>query len=176
MVNRLTRLLGPALLVLVAFLALFASLAYGGGADAPLVTDPGTAVRYGLPISKLLVNLGAAGTLGGLVLAVFALRSQKPEFGRALDVAAASSAVWTVASAFTGFYTFLSIYSQPVSFDDRFGDLLSTFMTTTELGRAWLITTLVAAALAVLCFAVRNQTAIVFVAARAAAGLVPMAL
>jgi cytochrome c oxidase assembly factor CtaG/putative copper export protein len=175
-VNRLARLLGPALLLLVAFLTLFASLAYGGGADAPLATDPGASVRYGLPIAKLLVNLGAAGSLGALVLAAFALRSGEPEFGRALDVAAAASAVFTVAAAATGFLTFLSIYSQPVSFDDRFGDLLSTFMTTTELGQAWLITTLVAAALTVLCFAVRNQTAIVFVAVLAAGGLVPMAL
>jgi cytochrome c oxidase assembly factor CtaG/putative copper export protein len=176
MVNRLARLLGPALLVVVAFVALFVSLAFGGGADAPLATDPGVAVRYGLPVSKLLVNLGAAGSLGALVLAAFALTPTKPEFSRALDVAAGASALWAVASAVTGFLTFLSIYNQPVSFDDRFGDLLSTFMTTTELGQAWLITTLVAAALTVLCFAVRNQTVLVFVALLAAAGLVPMSL
>jgi cytochrome c oxidase assembly factor CtaG/putative copper export protein len=175
-VNRLARLLGPALLLLVAFLTLVVALVYGGGAAAPLATDPGASVRWGLPVAKLLVNLGAAGTLGALALAVFAFNSTKPEFGRSLDLAAASSAIWTVASAATGFLTFLSIYSQPVSFDDRFGDLLSTFMTTTELGQAWLITTLVAAALTVLCFAVRNQTAVVFVMLLAAGGLVPMAL
>ncbi|MET0989954.1 MAG: cytochrome c oxidase assembly protein [Glaciihabitans sp.] len=176
MVNRLARLLGPALLVLVAFVALFVSLAFGGGADAPLATDPGATVRYGLPVAKLLVNLGAAGSLGALILVAFALVPSKPEYSRALDVAAGASALWAVASAANGFLVFLSIYNQPVSFDDRFGDLLSTFMTTTELGQAWLVTTLVAAALTVLCFAVRNQTVLVFVALLAAAGLVPMAL
>jgi cytochrome c oxidase assembly factor CtaG/putative copper export protein len=176
MVNRFARLLGPALLLVVAFVALLVSLAYGGGAAAPLITDPGAVVRYGLPVVKLLVNLGAAGTLGALVLACFALVPTKPEFGRALDVAAGASAVWAVASAANGFLIFLSIYNQPVSFDDRFGDLLSTFMTGTELGQAWLATTLIAAALTVLCFAVRNQSALVFVTLLGIAGLVPMAL
>jgi cytochrome c oxidase assembly factor CtaG len=176
MVNRLARLLGPALLLVVAFTALLVSLAYGGGAAAPLITDPGATVRYGLPAAKLLVNLGAAGTLGALVLACFALAPAKPEFNRALDIAAGASAVWAVAAAANGFLIFLSIYNQPVSFDDRFGDLLSTFMTGTELGQAWLATTLIAAALTVLCFAVRNPTALVFVTLLGVAGLVPMAL
>ena len=176
MVNRSARLLGPALLLVVAFAALLVSLAYGGGAAAPLITDPGAVVRYGLPVVKLLVNIGAAGTLGALVLACFALVPTKPEFGRALDVAAGSSAVWAIASAANGFLIFLSIYNQPVSFDDRFGDLLSTFMTGTELGQAWLATTLIAAALTVLCFAVRNQSALVLVTLLGIGGLIPMAL
>ncbi|MCU1405267.1 MAG: copper transporter [Glaciihabitans sp.] len=176
MVNRLARIAGPALLLVVSFVALLAALAYGGGADAPIITDPGAVVRYGLPIAKLVVNIGAAGTIGALVLAVFALAADKPEYGRALDVAAGASALWTVASAATGFLIFLSIYNQPVSFDDRFGDLLSSFMTTTELGQAWLATTLIAAALTVLCFAVRHQTAIIFVTILAIAGMIPMSL
>jgi putative copper resistance protein D len=176
-VNRLAALAGPAVLLLaVAFGSLLAALAYGGGADAPLAADPGALVRYGLPAAKLVVNLGAAGTLGALVLASYALTAKKPEFGRALDVAAASSAVWAVSSAATGFFSFLSVYNQPVSLDPRFGDLLSSFLTTTALGQAWLATTLIAATLTVLCFAVRNHTAIVFVAALSVVGLVPMAL
>ncbi|HEV7949079.1 MAG TPA: copper transporter, partial [Glaciihabitans sp.] len=107
MVNRLARIAGPALLLIVAFVALLASLAYGGGAAAPLIADPGAAVRYGLPVSKLLVNLGAAGTIGPLLLACFAFAPQRPEYGRALDIAAGSAALWTVASAATGFFVFL---------------------------------------------------------------------
>ncbi len=174
MVIRSARVAGPALLLLAAFSALFISLAWGGGADAPLAADPGAVVRYGLPVSKLLVNLGAAGTLGALVLVVFALASDKPEYSRAMDVAAAASAVWAVAAAATGFFIFLSVFSQPVSLDPRFGELLSSFMTGTELGRAWLSTTLMAATLTVLCFAVRSQTALVFVTIFAVASLVPM--
>ena len=173
---RLVRIAGPALLLITALAALLASLAYGGGADAPLLVDPGAVVRYGLPVSKLFVNLGGAGAVGALVLACFALDSGKPEFNRALDVAAASAAVWTVASAATGFYTFLTVLQQPIRFDDAFGDVLAGFLTGTELGQAWLATTLVAAGVTVLCFAVRNQTVLVFVTAFAVVGLLPMTL
>jgi putative copper resistance protein D len=167
---------GPATLILVAVLALLAGLAYGGGADAPLLIDPGPVTRYGLPIAKLLVNLGGAGVVGSLVLACFALDSSKPEFTRALDVAAASAAVWTVASAATAFYTFLTVLQQPIRFDDAFGDVLGGYLTGTESGQAWLATTLVAAAVTVLCFAVRNLTALAFVLVLAVVGLVPMTL
>ncbi|MEP6482392.1 MAG: cytochrome c oxidase assembly protein [Rhodoglobus sp.] len=173
---RSVRIAGPAALVAVALAALVAALAYGGGADAPAVISPGPIVLYGLPIAKLLVNLGGAGALGALVLTCFALESSKPEFGRALDVAAAAAALWTVASAFTGFFTFLSVYNQPLKLDSSFGDVLGNFLTSVELGQVWLATTLIAAVVTVLCFAVRNLTAIAFVTVLTIAGLLPMAL
>ena len=162
----------------VALAALFASLAYGGGANESLIPelDVGEVVRYGLPVSKLLVNLGASGAIGALALVVFALDSSKPEYGKALDLAAGSAALWTVASAFTAFYTFVSVFNQPIRFDDSFGDTLAVFLTSTEFGQGWLATTLMAAAVTVLCFAVRNQTALVFVTVFAVAGLLPMTL
>lgn len=156
-------------------MALFAALAYGGGA-APTLLDAGPVARYGLPTATLLANLGAAGTLGALVLACFALDSSRPEYARALDIASASAAVWTVAAGATGFFTFLVVFSQPVRFDSAFGDALALFLSGTELGQAWLITTLVAAAVTALCFAVRNQTAVAFIAVLAVVGIVPPAL
>lgn len=170
------KIAAPAILVLAALGTLLAGLAYGGGADAPLLLDPGAVTRYGLPISKLLVNLAAAGTVGALVLACFALNSAKPEYDRALDVAAASAAVWTVASGATGLYTFLSVFSLPFRFDSEFGEQLANFLTATELGQAWLTSTLVAAAVTALAFAVRNQTVLAFVAALALYGLLPPTL
>ena len=162
----------------VALAALFASLAYGGGANESLIPelDVGEVVRYGLPVSKLLVNLGASGAIGALVLVVFALDASKPEFGKALDLAAGSAALWTVASGFTAFYTFVSVFNQPIRFDDSFGDTLAVFLTSTEFGQGWLATTLMAAAVTVLCFAVRNQTALIFVTVFAVAALLPMTL
>ena len=133
-------------------------------------------MRFGLPVAKLLVNLGGAGAIGALVLACFALDPARPEFTRALDVAAAAAAVWTVAAGFTGFYTFLTVLSQPITFDDAFGNVLAQFLTESEIGQAWLSTTLVAAAVTVLCFAVRNVTMLAFVTAFAAIGLLPMTL
>ena len=131
---RLAKIVAPATLVLAALVAVFAALAFGGGADPLLLVDPGEVVRYGLPVSKLLVNLAGAGSVGALILVLFALDSAKPEFGRALDVAAASAAVWTVASGATGFFTFLLVYNQPIRIDDTFGQVLGLFLTSTELG------------------------------------------
>ena len=66
------RIVGPAALLLVAIVATLAGLAYGGGAQPQLLADPGAVVRWGLPVAKLLVNIGAAGTIGALVLTIIA--------------------------------------------------------------------------------------------------------
>jgi len=175
-VPRAIRVAAPATLLLVALTAVLLALQFGGGAEAELIADPGAAVRYGLPIGKLLVNLGAAGTLGALALAAFAMEKSSREFGVALDAAAASAAVWTVASATTGFFSFLSVYQQPVSLDETFGNLIGTYLQQTELGQAWLTTTLAAAALTVLAFAVRNQSVVLAMAFGAGLALIPMSL
>ncbi len=172
---RSVRVLGPAVLLAVALIATFAGLAYGGGAAPLPIQDPGPIARFGLPVAKLFVNLGAAGMIGALVLAVWALTPKRHEFDAALDVAAASAAVLTVASAATGILTFLVVTGEPLDLGEAFGQKLGQFVTTFELGRAWLTTTLVAAAVTVLCFAVRNHTALVFVTVLAVASLVPMA-
>ena len=131
-------------------------------------------MRFGIPVGKMLFNLGVAGSLGGLVLACFALDSSRPEYGRALDVAAASAGVWTVASAFTAFVTFVGRF-EIATFDDSSANIFGQYLTTTENGQAWLATTLIAAAITVLCFAVRNQSVLVVVTLLAGFGLVPMA-
>lgn len=172
---RSVRVLGPAALIAVALAATFAGLAFGGGAAEQLIQDPGPIARYGVPVAKLFVNLGAAGMIGALVLALWALSPKRREFDVALDVAAASAAVLTVASAASGLFTFLLVTSVPFELSDAFGQKLGQFVTTIELGQAWLTTTLVAAAVAVLCFAVRNHTALVFVTVLSVASLVPLA-
>ena len=175
MVPRYVRIIGPAALLLVAIVATLAGLAYGGGADAQLLADPGAVVRWGLPVAKLLVNLGAAGTIGALVLTCFALSPREREFGTAIDLAAASAAFLTIASALTGFLTFLQVTNVTVSLDDRFSATVGQFFSQIAIGQAWLTTTLIAAAVTVLCFAVRNQTALVFVTVLALLSLLPMA-
>lgn len=173
--TRSARVLGPAALVAVALTAMVVALTFGGGAAPFPIQDPGPVARWGVPVAKLFVNLGAAGMIGALVMAVWALSPKQREFDLALDVAAASAAVLTVASAATGVLTFLLVTGAPFELSDRFGAQLGQFATTIELGQAWLTTTLVAAAVTVLCFAVRNHTALVFVAALAVVALVPMA-
>lgn len=174
-VRRTIGIAAPAVLVAVALGALLAALAFGGGADAPALLDPGATVRWGLPIAKLVMNLGVALTVGALALAVLALTPTEPEFDRALDVAAAGAGVWTVAGAGAALLTFSSVSGYALSFDDAYGQVLGQYLTGNEVGRAWLTTVLLGAALTVLCFAVRNQTALLFVAALAILAVVPLA-
>ncbi len=167
--------LGVAALLVGGTIALVAGLAYGGGADAPLFSDPGAVVRWGLPAGKLLVNLGAAGAIGAILLALIALSIQSDAYGRALDIAAGSAAVWTLASAVTGFFTFLTVFTQPISLEPEFGRVLGVFFGEVDLGRAWLATTLMAAVVTVLCFVLRHPSLVAVVGLLAVAALWPVA-
>jgi putative copper resistance protein D len=162
-------------LVVAALVAVLAALAFGGGAAPQLLEDPGAVVRYGLPITKLVVNMSAAGMIGTLILTCFALTPGEAAYTKALDVAAGSAAVMTVASALTGLLTFSSVTGIPLSLDQTYSDGLSSFVTSISLGQSWLQTTLIVAAVTVLCFAVRNQTALAFVTGLALFSLLPMA-
>lgn len=152
------RVTGPALLLLAALVAVFIALAFGGGAAPQPLVDPGAVVRYGIPVASLFVNLGVAATIGGLVLAVFAMTPGERAYDRAVDVAAAGAAVWTVASGATAFFLFQSLHISAPSLDDAYGQQLGTFLTGVPAGRAWLTVTLVAAVVTAVCFAFRNPT------------------
>ena len=173
---RLFKIAIPALTVLVALAVLLGALAFGGGSRTPALGDPGVVVRVGLPIAKLLVDLSAATMIGSLALALWAFASRERAYLRSIDIAAAAALVMTLASAVTGFLTFLNVSLTPFSADAEFGNQLGFFFTSIQLGQAWLITTLLAAFVAVLCIAVTNQTALFFVGLAAVGTLVPMAL
>jgi cytochrome c oxidase assembly factor CtaG/putative copper export protein len=168
-------LLGLAALLVAALLALLLALAVGGGAQAPLVADPGALVRYGLPLAKLALTLSAALSIGSILLALLVLAPERAEYHRALDIAATAAGVWTLSAAITGFLTFLTVFLEPVALDARFGRLLATFFGETEIGQSWLWTTVLAAAVTVLCFAVRSPALIAVVGLLAVATLWPVA-
>ena len=172
---RSLRLLGPIILLGFAVVALLAGLAFGGGAAPQLALDSGPIVRWGLPIAKMLVNISAAGIVGTLVLALFALKAGGREFDTALDVASISAAIFTIASAATGFLTFLNAFPTTPRPDAEFGGQLATFLLDLELGRAWLITTIAGAIITVLAFAVRGWLSTAILAGISIAALYPMA-
>ena len=174
--SRILRLSTPALVLAVACGALIAALFFGGGAAPLSIGDPGATVRFGLPIVTVIVYLAAATTIGALMLALWVFNSTEVVYVKAIDVAAASAMVLTVASALTGIFTFLNVSQTAFSADRAFGTSLGFFFTEISLGQAWLSTTLIAALVAVLCFAVTNQTALFFVGLGAVGTLVPMAL
>ncbi len=132
-------------------------------------------MRFGLPIARLVVDLAAAATIGGLALTTVGLSRSRPEWNRAIDVAAGAAGVWTVAAAVATFFTFLSVAGSRISLDEQFGQSMGVFLTGTDLGLAWLVTVLVAAAVTVLCFAVRARGMVALTAGIAMIGLIPIA-
>ncbi|WP_417508535.1 cytochrome c oxidase assembly protein [Microbacterium sp.] len=169
------RVTGPTILILAAIIAGAIALMIGGGADPRFTNDPGALVRWGLPFAELFVNLSGAVMAGALVLALFGLPAGTKPFNIALDVASTGAAVLTVASGTVAFLTFLSSFNPEVSLGSEFGAQLGRFLLDTELGRAWLITTVLASSVTVLTFAVRGYGAVLITGLLALISLVPMA-
>lgn len=160
----------------MAAIALLVALAFGGGAQEQALGDPGPVVRWGLPFAKLMVNVSAATMIGALALALWAFTSREKAYFRSIDVAAGAALLLTLSSALTALLTFINVSMVPLSADANFGQQLGFFLTQLELGQAWLITTLIAAFVTVLLFAVTHQTGLFFVGLAAVLTLVPMAL
>lgn len=158
-----------------ALVAVVLGLWLGGGAAPLLLIDPGSLVRFGLPVAKVFVNLGAAIALGSLLVATFVLPSSSPSRGRSLLVASVGAGLWTVAAITTAFFTFLAVYAEPVSLSQRFGEVLWLYLTETDSGRAWLLSIGVAALVTVMTVMVRSYALVAVTGVIAGAGLWPLA-
>ncbi|UZX05000.1 bifunctional copper resistance protein CopD/cytochrome c oxidase assembly protein [Arthrobacter sp. CDRTa11] len=171
-------------------LGLAAALLFSGAAAARGVSDPGALVRWGLPVSKAIHNVSLATVIGGLIFAVGILprtsgpRSrtndseapEHPAFARALAVAAAAGAAWTLSAIAVLVLTYADVAGQGVSGDAEFTQALVFFMTDIETGRAWLAVTIIAAVVTTALFGVRSLNALALTLILALAGLVPPAL
>ena len=163
------------MLLAVALATLMIGLAIGGAAAERSLLDPGAVVRYGLPAARTMLNLGMAGMIGALVMAVWALAADKPETRVAMDLASGSAAVLTVAATASLLLTYLDVSGQQFSGDAAFGAGIAMFVTEIELGRYWLILILLAAGTTVLCFAVRDRRLILLALTAALVTTFPIA-
>ncbi|THG31031.1 cytochrome c oxidase assembly protein [Naasia lichenicola] len=165
-----TILLALVIAIIAALLAAAASSAENSG----LPFLPPLYVQLGLPIIKALTNLASASTIGALLMAAIAVPRRSPAFQRLLDVAALSAASWAGTGALAAVLTFLSIAGDFRA--DVFIPALVQFLLTISLGRAWLITVVVASILAVVCFVTRRQGLVAILTVISLAALAPLAL
>ena len=147
----------PTGLILTAVVAMLIALVYGHGADSIGLGDPGPIVRWCLPTLRLAYNLTAALTIGALVMAVFACSRDEPEHERAMQLAQSGAAAWTVTTAATALFTYLSVSAQPFSTDAAFGQGLWLFLSKIEVGQLWLINVVMVAILSTWVFATRSR-------------------
>ena len=172
---RFIRVIAPAVLLVATLAAVFWGLAVGGAANERALADPGAVVRFGMPLLRTLVNLAVSGLIGSLVMAVWAFSTDRPEYRIALDVAAGSAAVLTVASGATLMFTYSDLASMPFSASSAFGAGLAQFVTEVELGQLWLWELLIAAVVTVLAFAVRGRKLTLLVLVLAMFATLPLA-
>ena len=181
----------------VAVAALVAALIFSGAAAARSVLDPGTLVRWGLPVAKTALDLSLALVIGSLVFAVGILPrfptphsahrtggagtlreddDEHPAFSRALRLAAAGAIAWTMSAIAVLVLTHSDLVGQPISGSADYTKQLVFFMTELDIGRAWLTMVIIAATVATLLFAVRSLTGLALTALLALVGLAPLAL
>ncbi|WP_420792101.1 cytochrome c oxidase assembly protein [Arthrobacter agilis] len=187
------RAIGSGWLVLagvVVLAALVVALFYSGAAAARQLGDPGALTRWGLPIAKVLNNTAAAGTIGALVFAVIMLprrvgvdgrrpkdsAPEHPAFSRVLLLASTSAVGWTLGALGVMVFTYSDAAGLPLSSDPTYTQGLAAFLTDFSTGRAWLVTSIVAAVLATLLFGVRSQIGLALTMVLALLNLLPMAL
>ncbi|WP_426227714.1 cytochrome c oxidase assembly protein [Pseudarthrobacter sp. DSP2-3-2b1] len=172
------------------FVGLAVALLFSGAAAAREVSDPGALVRWGLPVSKAIHNVSLATVIGGLIFAVGILprtsgpRSrhhdgeapEHPAFARALAIAAAAGAAWTLSAIAVLVLTYSDVAGQGLSGDAEFTRALVFFMTDIETGRAWLTVTIIAAVVTTVLFGVRSLGGLALTLILTLVGLVPAAL
>lgn len=140
----------------------------------PLPGESDGMVLWALPVVKLIFSLAAAGAIGTLVLTCIGLSPRTLEYRKALNFAAASAAVWTIASVASAILAYLDVAPGTSLFDNSFGPQFGFFLTTVGLGQTWMVTTLIAAAVTVLCLVVANVGAVALATVLAVMGLVPL--
>lgn len=144
-----------AVLLGVAGLAFVVALLATGGRPEPApagLPDPGRLVEWALPLNRLLVDLSAVGTVGLLLAAAVLLPSTLDLLStsavRAARLAAGTAAVWSLGSLALVVLTYADIAGLPLA---RALDLVQLWSYATDLptGRAWAVTAVLAAAVAV---------------------------
>ncbi|WP_170152055.1 cytochrome c oxidase assembly protein [Subtercola boreus] len=172
--GRWRRLLAPFVLVGAALIVVMLLSAWVLGNRPALLVDTGAAVTFGLPLVKVLANLAAAGTIGGLVVAGTFLPQEGPAHGRAMDVTAVSAAVWSVLTGIYAVLTFITI-AGPIR-AGIFGPALGQYLTQVSLGQSSTVTILLTAIISVGAFASRRPVSILILMIGAFAALIPLAL
>ncbi|KQQ80930.1 cytochrome c oxidase assembly protein [Arthrobacter sp. Leaf137] len=161
-------------LLAAGMLALVWAYNYGGGSDPGLLDRSGPAVTWALATTKLVFNLASAGTIGALVLALFALPHCGTAYDRALRFAGWSAAVWFISATVHTYASFLFIANTSPWTGPSAAFL--TYLTQIDAGRAGALASVLAGAVAVSCFRVRSPRLLAGTAAAAFAGLLPLVI
>ncbi len=157
------------LLTLAAIVGMAIALEAGGGIAPLPYSDPGSFIRWSVPVTKLIVNLSAALMIGPLVLALWSMQEKTPAFERAISISALGAAIFTLANLANLIVTFKALTVTSLT-DPLFAQWL-----TTEAGIAAIITIVAGAIITMALLLVRGYTGTLLVAVATFGALIPMA-
>jgi putative copper resistance protein D len=140
-------LLTSSAVLLAALAVLLTALALAGGLDPSVLGDPGALVRYGLPVARTVHDLSAALAVGGFAVATFLLPHPSAAWNRAVRVAGVAGGVWAVTALLVLVLTAMDVIGAAPG-APGFGAQFAQFAQSIDLGRALLVTTVLAAVVA----------------------------
>lgn len=161
--------------LVAAMIGMTAALVYGGAAAPRQVADPGTLVRWGLPVVETVHNIAMTVVMGGLLLAIgvvprFADRSRKrpprnskdqagepehPVFRSVMQLVEAAAVVWTVAAVAVLIFTYSDVSGSGIGTGGNYTQQLLHYMTGISMGQSQSVIVMVAAVVTTLVFGVR---------------------
>jgi putative copper resistance protein D len=152
------------------------ALVIGGGAKPFVLLDPGDFVRWGLPISKAIMDVAMATSIGSLVVAAFVFSEESTQLRATLNVAATSSVVWVISGLLALNFTYLNFTGSAFSLDESQGSGFWLFVTQIELGQYLLMNLAGGVLVSILAISSQRLTSAALTAAVAMLTLVPLAL
>lgn len=162
-----------ALIAIGALLTIFLGLIFGGATEPLALADPGPLVRFGQPITKLILNLSMAVAIGSLVLSAFAANTEERE--KLQPMASWAASLWLGSASTYFILTYLVVSGSTISYGPLFSEGLWLFATEIELGRLLAINLSFALLLSLTTIAFRGQRMGAVNIAIALAGLYPLA-
>ncbi|WP_432488665.1 cytochrome c oxidase assembly protein [Kineococcus sp. SYSU DK018] len=171
---------GGAVLTALASLAaacavLLVALSAGGGLTPSVLGDPGALARYGLPLARTVHDLAACLAVGGLVVAAVVLPHPSPAWTRVVRAAAVGAGLWTVSALAVLVLTAVDVIGAAPG-ADGFGAQFAQFSQEIDLGRALLVTTVLAAVVATVGAAATTPTGAAWGAVLSVVALLPLSL
>ncbi|MEV1090737.1 cytochrome c oxidase assembly protein [Streptomyces microflavus] len=160
-------------------IAAVAAVRVGGGTESPVpgIEGPGAMTTWGLPVVRTLADVSAVATVGALLMVVVLLpggRRLGEDQLRFLNQAAASAAVWTVASCATLVLTLSDLFAQPPA-TVLSPDVVADYVVTDPQGRSFALAAAAAGAVATVCLGLGTARWARAALLLAVAGLLPPA-
>jgi putative copper resistance protein D len=165
-----------ALAALAMVIATVAALKIGGGAQPFLLLDPGDVVRWGLPISRAVMNTAMATSIGALVIAAFVFAEKSAQLKTAMNIAAGASVLWVFSGFLSLNFTYLNVTGQAFTLEQTYADSFWMFATEIDLGQYMLMNLAGGLVISILAIASQRLTSAALTAVVGFLSLVPIAL